>query len=276
LVANRSQDHLGFRVAYDGEFFSGFQSQKNHRSVQAELESALRTVLNFQGRIHYSSRTDAGVHALDQLIVLPHFFSGWQLLPESKQKRLRISLNAILNGQASVWQALRMKSDFNIKAHIKWKEYQYFVIEGRSIVPHWQKNFWSIRSTMDLGLIRKNLKLLEGEQDFRSFSNRQRTIREMSSTVRHMMKSDLEILEHPFGSDHRILKFTFRANGFLYHMIRNIMGTLVEIGLGKRGSLRSLLIHRETIPTAVLAPPHALTLTKTFIEKKWYEVIDGF
>ncbi len=276
MVADHSQDHLGFRVAYDGEFFSGFQSQKNHRSVQVEVEAALRTVLDFEGRIHYSSRTDAGVHALDQLVVLPHSYSAWHLLAAAKQKRLRISLNAILNGQSSVWQALRIKSDFNIKAHIKWKEYQYFVIEGRSIVPHWQKNFWSIRSTMDTSLIRKNLKLLEGEHDFRSFSNRQRAIKKVSSTIRHMMKADLEILEHPFGTDHRILKFTFRANGFLYHMIRNIMGTLVEIGLGKRDSLESLLIHQETIPTAVLAPPHALTLTKTFIEKKWYEVIDGF
>lgn len=273
---NPKDDHLGFRVAYNGTDFSGFQTQKIHDSVQNELEKAFKTVLRFEQRIHFTSRTDTGVHALDQWVILPHAYPLWEKLPLVVKRRLRIALNALLRDHTSVWEALRLNARFKTKAHVEWKEYEYLVMEGRSPVPCWVQSHWAIRSQLDLSAIKKNLKLLEGRHDFKAFTNRQSSAKKNKSTVRNLISARISVINHPFKKEHRVFLFRLRANGFLYHMVRNIIGVMVEIGLRKRDSVLPLLKLEEKNFSGIKAPPFGLTLTKTYVKKKWYKVLNDF
>lgn len=270
-----SADHLGFSVAYNGLSYSGFQAQSNKRSVQDDIERALKIVLGFQGRIRFSSRTDSGVSAYDQWIYIPHGYSLWEDLSLQNRRRLRISLNAVLKGHAVFSRAMRLQSTFDFKKNVKSKEYHYYVAEGRSFVPTWKNECWFIRSSLDKDLIQREIKKICGTHDFAAFANRDRSKSEDKSTLRTIMKAEMKLLDHPFHN-HSKLKFVFRADGFLYHMVRNIVGTLVDIGLHKRSGVESLLKLKDRTLAGVKAPAHPLILASTQIERRFYESLSEF
>ncbi len=266
-----SHSHLGFRVAYDGASFSGFQSQRHDKSVQDELEAAFKRVLKFEGRIHFSSRTDAGVHAVDQWIMVPDGYELWKAMPLQKKKRLRLSLNSLMKDRVSLWAAYCVPDDLRLSKAVVGKEYHYRVVNGVASLPLMRHQAWHLRSPLSLERMKSELQFCLGRHNFKGFSNTSKGSMNERNVFKTMWTADICEELHPFTTalgkegGHRIFRLRFSADGFLYHMVRNIVGTIIEIGLGKDFSVAKILASRDRRVAGIKAPAHGLTLAKTFV-----------
>lgn len=269
LIGNQNFPHLGFRVAYDGGSFSGFQRQSHHRSIQEAIEKSWAPILGPQLRIQFSSRTDAGVSAWDQWVMIPDGMRLYDLLPVKTKQALLVSLNAVLPESIRVWKALRLHKDFNPKASPIWKEYSYRIINGPSHDPLiGEKGMW-IRKPLDLVRMRAAITKFVGLHDFAAFATRSR--RYEDRTQRRILSTKLLVQDHPTMSELRIIHLVFRGEGFLHHMVRTMSGTLVEIGLGKKYDIEKILLGRARPAAGVNASPHPLTLCLTSVPKRFFK-----
>src|SRR5690625_2442157 len=209
-----------FSVSYDGTNFAGFQIQTNGRTVQGEIEKALRMMSKGQLiRLRAAGRTDTGVHARGQVI---HFDYPQALPPDAMQR----GLNTLVPEDILLYEPEIVEKDFHAQYGAIAKTYQYKVLNQKLPDP-FQRNF-SLHHPykMDISSVEKALKIIEGTHDFTSFSsaktdkeNKVRTVYEASVTVNEETNEWL---------------FTFSGNGFLYNMIRIFMGTLLQIADGRR------------------------------------------
>lgn len=235
-------------LSYDGTNYAGFQFQPNQRTVQGEIEKALTSFhKGTWTRIHASGRTDAGVHARAQVF---HFDSAYDV-PDRNWKK---ALNALLPGDLHIHEAKRVADDFHARYHAQEKEYHYFVLQGEPNV--FKRNYTHhIDYPLDFKAIRDACSRLVGTHDFTTFSSAKLTAK--GSCVRTLNEVRLE-------ENGETLEFIFRGNGFLYNMVRIIMGVLLDVGRGKFKpeiidemlEKRDRQIHRKT------APPQGLHLWK--------------
>lgn len=224
-------------LAYDGTSFWGFQAQPGFRTVEGELRSALRT-LGWRGRSLLSGgRTDAGVHAEGQVAV---FDLDWMHAPEE----LHRALNALLPGDISC-QALRIASpDFNPRYHALRRCYRYRVLAAPERDPLHERYALRVWPEPDVERMTEAARAVPGKQDFRAFGS---APRKGSHTVRTVFRADWE--QH---GDY--LDFWIEADAFLFRMVRTIVGTLLQVGNGRRSpeEFRTLL---QTPPLGRSAPP---------------------
>lgn len=261
--------HLGFRIAYDGKGFFGFQKQPNARTIQEEIEKALKTLLRKEFRFSFTSRTDAGVCAFDQWGMLENAYEFFQRLSEKEKYHFLISLNALLPDEVVIWRALRLREDFNPKTSPVWKEYHYRVVQGPAPDPlSRERSLWICRD-LNIKAMRSALKSLEGEHDFSAFATRAK--RYEGGTVRKILKAKILVQNHPFMKDLKIISFQIRGTGFLHNMVRTIVGTTIEIGSGKSESMPKVLRSKSRIDAGVNAPAHPLTLVQTQIPSKLFQ-----
>jgi tRNA pseudouridine38-40 synthase len=238
--------NIAMVVEYDGTDFHGFQCQPRHRSVQAELEKAIWRITGEETRIHGAGRTDAGVHAVGQVINV-HLATK---LPIADLAR---AVNAVLPPDVSVRDPREMESGFDARHSALARTYRYTVWNTAARSPTLARYTWHWNGNLDDAAIREGLSYLVGTRDFASFSGPIATAREdradgRSTTIRQVEEIDWRRR----GS---LVTMEITASGFLPHMVRNIMGAAIRIGSGRMGSadVARLLGARDRR----LAPPPA-------------------
>jgi len=262
-------EHLGLRVAYDGRNFSGFQIQPHKNTVQAELEKAVSIVFRDKIRIHFTSRTDAGVHAYDQWVLIKNGHQKFLNLSEKDKKRLRIAINGVLPESIRVWDVLKLKKDFHPKHSVEWKEYHYKVLNGRILDPLMEDSVWWVIKPLDIDKIRGALIEFIGTHDFSSFAKQSGLKRE--NNTRTIIDATLVSKPHPTIKGVKLLTFCFRGNGFLHNMVRNMVGTLIKVGKGEQISIKKILKSKDRTLAGRNAPAQALILAKTSVIKGTYK-----
>ena len=202
-------------LEYDGTDFLGWQIQARGRTVQGELARALRELLQEPVTPVGSGRTDAGTHALGQVA---HLRTGTNLPPE----RICRALNSLLPPDISVHSAAEAADDFHARYSAVSKRYRYRICSRKTAVD--RRWVWSLRRNLDYDSMVAASADLAGTHDFRAFCNQHPVPDSFSCTVFHCGWERC-------GPE---MRFEIEANRFLRHMVRIIVGTLVEIGLGKR------------------------------------------
>lgn len=264
--------HLYFRVAYDGSTFAGFQSQKNGRTIQDQIEKAFHKVFRTRVRIHFFSRTDAGVHALDQWIYIKNGLELYHSLKKREQRYLIGSLNYLSGPQIRFWDLGELEETFDIAQHVLWKEYFYYVWNAPVEDPSRTKNHAWVRAELDLKAIKASLKHLVGLHDFAAFAKSSgRAVKaNKRGSFRELLKAEVSVERHPVFYESQCLCFRFRGKGFLQHMVRNLVGTLIDIGMGRRVDIRKILRSRSRIEAGRNFPAQALFLHQTRVSKRVY------
>lgn len=235
-------------VAYDGTDFSGWQSQPDNNAVQDHLERRLATILGAPVRIHGSGRTDAGVHARGQVF---HFDAHWKHGPGKLLAALRAGLPETIQVQA----ARRVGADFHARYSAKGKIYRYHLCHGAFADPFEHRHTHSVPRPLDVEAMRAGAARLVGTHDFRAYSAFGGVERE--STVRTLHRLDLTAR----GSH---LRIDAEGNGFLYKMVRSLVGALISVGQGKLtpDDLAAILAQRERTRRVETAPARGLCLMK--------------
>ncbi|MGP4109096.1 tRNA pseudouridine(38-40) synthase TruA [Virgibacillus sp. L01] len=206
-------------ISYDGTNFSGFQIQPRTRTIQGELEKALTKIHKGEHiRVHASGRTDTGVHAKGQTI---HFQTPYTL-PIDNWKQ---ALNTLLPVDLNVYQVEVVPDSFHARYDVAEKEYRYYVWNEREKDVFKQNYLYQFPYSLDIQAMREACRYFEGTHDFTTFSSAKATIK--GSKIRHMY----EVTCNKEGSQ---IEFIFRGSGFLYNMVRIIIGALLDIGQGRR------------------------------------------
>ncbi|HUT33253.1 MAG TPA: tRNA pseudouridine(38-40) synthase TruA [Planctomycetota bacterium] len=236
--------NLKLTVEYDGTNYHGWQRQANAPSVQQALEEGISRVVGHAATLYGSGRTDAGVHALGQVA---NFHTSTAIPAE----RLPHAINAHVADDIAVLRAEDVAADFHARYSAKRKTYRYRIVcrpvrpaVGAAFV-HWQ------RQPLDVAAMRRAAALFLGEHDFAAFESHS----EGEGSVRTISRSDLE------EAGER-LDYYVAANGFLYNMVRAMVGTLLEIGSGRRppDDVARLLASRDRSLAGRTAPAKGLCL----------------
>lgn len=233
-------------LAYDGTPFAGMQRQADARTVQGEVENALRRIGWEGSSILAAGRTDAGVHASGQVISFHH---DWQHGPE----KLCLALNANLPPEIAAQQAVGVEEDFHPRFDAISRTYRYTILCSPVRDPLRERFAWRVWPRPNLDLLNASAAELLGVHDFSSFGTPHKP---GGPTTREVFAASWQQVED-------VLVFTVRANAFLYHMVRRMVSSQVEIGWG-RGSPemfgRAVSSPQEMIQG--LAPAHGLCLVK--------------
>ncbi len=235
-------------IAYDGTNFNGFQKQPNGRTVQEEIEQTLTKMANGKEiTVFGSGRTDAGVHAMGQVI---HFD-----YPEERPlERMRFALDTQSPEDIAVKKVAIVSEDFHARYLVKEKTYQFRVDIGKPRSPFRRHYASYFPYPIDVEKIQRALPDLLGTHDFTSFCASGSSIEDK---VRTIYEAKMEVNET--GDE---LLFTFRGNGFLYKMIRILVGTLLKIGNGRlaEDSIPEIIAKKERNAAGPTAHPEGLYL----------------
>jgi tRNA pseudouridine38-40 synthase len=233
-------------IAYDGTNYAGWQVQK---IVQQRVEEALAKIFPSAGRIHGSSRTDTGVHALGMVAHLDVPAAEFNL----PARKLVLALNAHLPPDIRVMTATRVRGEFHARFDATGKQYRYFIWNHPAMNPLLEKRAWHVKRKLDVAAMRAAAAHFPGRRDFKSFAaNRDY---QMEDTVRRS------------GS---LLTIVIEGDGFLYKMCRGIAGTLVQIGEGKHppADVKRMLAGKDRSIAGMTAPACGLVLWKVFYRGK--------
>jgi tRNA pseudouridine38-40 synthase len=248
-------DALKFKllIAYDGTNYEGWQVQKIGTGVQQLIEEAFRKVFPSVTRLHSSSRTDTGVHALGMVAHVD--------IPKNEFKmplaKLTLAINAHLPHDIRLLSASRAPEAFHARFDATGKQYRYFIWNHAAMNPLLRTQAWHVSQKLDLAVMRRAAKLFLGKHDFKSFAATRHY--EMETTVRTLTRCDIR----KSGS---LLTFYIEGDGFLYKMCRGIVGTLVQLGRGKfqESDIKAMLAARDRRAAGMTAPAHGLVLWKVF------------
>jgi tRNA pseudouridine38-40 synthase len=231
-------------VAYDGSGFRGYAKQRSQRTVQGELEAALRTLIGDEIETSVAGRTDAGVHARGQVV-------SAELAGEIDVRRLLRSLNGLLGPEIAVCSVGLADDDFNARFSAKWRRYRYLMDAGPVQDPLTRNVTWHVGEDLDLRAMRKVVPALVGEHDFSSFC---RSV-EGRSNVRRVEEVSLDQME-------QLYEFWIKANAFCHQMVRSVVGHIYDVGRGfsSADDIVDVIEARDRSRVATVAPPHGLTL----------------
>ena len=236
-----------FIIEYDGTDFEGWQAQaEGHRTVQACVSAVLARIVGAPISLTGSGRTDAGVHAQGQAA---NARLDTRLAPEA----LRNALNANLPDDISIQSLQPVADDFDARRSARSKHYRYAIWNHPVRSPLRARRSWWLRGRLDLAAMEAAAGLLQGEHDFASF---QAAGSSVASTVRTLAPVSIG---GRAGGD---VVLDFEGDGFLRYMVRNLVGTLAEVGLGRRApdSLSGVLAARDRAAAGATAPALGLTL----------------
>ncbi|HTD85364.1 MAG TPA: tRNA pseudouridine(38-40) synthase TruA [Candidatus Binatia bacterium] len=240
-------------IAYDGTNYEGWQVQKIGTGVQQLIEEAFRKVFPSVTRIHSSSRTDTGVHALGMVAHVD--------IPENEFKmplaKLALAINAHLPQDIRIFSASRAPEKFHARFDATGKQYRYFVWNQAAMNPLLRTQAWHVSQKLDVPAMRHASKLFLGKHDFKSFAGTRNY--QMETTVRTLTRCDIR-------KSGPLLTFYIEGDGFLYKMCRGIVGTLVQLGRGKfsENDMKAMLAARDRRAAGMTAPAHGLVLWKVF------------
>ncbi|NGX45229.1 MAG: tRNA pseudouridine synthase A [Chlamydiae bacterium] len=235
-------------ISYDGTQYGGWQVQPNAPSIQALCEEALTTALRNEIKIVGAGRTDAGVHAKAQIA---HFYTEVAV----EKKKLQPSLNGLLPLDIRVLTLEDVHADFHARYSATGKVYRYHITLNRVQLPFRRLYALHVSYPIDMELLKKACTLFIGTHDFTSFSNESHKGSAANNPVRILRR--LEVVE---AEDELYLEF--EGNGFLYKMVRNITGMLLDIARGKLSieALPKIFEAKDRRKAGSAAPPHGLIL----------------
>ena len=208
--------NLKMVVAYEGTNFAGFQLQKNGPTIQAELEAAILEITSKKTNINGAGRTDSGVHAQGQVV---NFYTDSMIPVQNLQK----ALNSVLPPTILVKSIVEVPLSFHARRSALTKTYSYRIynLEQR---PLFERNFvYHYKIPLNVAIIRQAIPFIIGERDFKSFQAAGSSVKTTIRTINYC-----NLVED--GSE---IKIIINADGFLYHMVRNIVGTLFLVGNGR-------------------------------------------
>ncbi len=241
--------------AYDGGHFLGWQSQKCGKSVQDTLEERLGSIFRRPVRIHGSSRTDSGVHARGQVF---HFDGVWSHGPEALLK----ALGGDKPGPVQVLKVVKVPSHFHARYGATGKRYTYRIHRGVAS-PFDSPYSWSLchRLNLDLDRMRQGADSLLGKHDFSAFSALSRERNGKENPVKTLQRLDLQI-------NGEALLFVTEASGYLYKMVRSLVGALIAVGAGKINleALQAILKSKKRTPLIATVPALGLCLERVFYQ----------
>jgi len=243
-------------LSYDGTAYAGWQIQANANTIQAELERALREVTGEQIRVVASGRTDAGVHALAQVVS----FSSGTRLPADVLAR---AIDANVPKDIGILDVREAPEGFHAIRDAVRKRYRYIIQDGPACDVFARAYAWYIPGRLDVEAMQRAAQTLLGTHDFSSF---EASGSERATSVRTI--AELVVERRPGDHLDRII-VEIEADGFLYNMVRNIVGTLVEVGRGKQPVdwVVKVLAAKDRKLAGMTAPPHGLYLVR--VEYDW-------
>jgi tRNA pseudouridine38-40 synthase len=204
-------------LEYDGTSYVGWQTQPNGLAVQEVVEKALAEILGHKVHVHASGRTDAGVHARG---MVAHFHTETNL----PLKAFRDGVNTFLPYDIAIKEVREMPADFHARFSAKGKWYRYTIYRGEVRSPLIARSAWYRRGNLDLSLMRTAAEILVGQHDFKAFRSSSCVAK---TTVREIFSIDV-------STDNEFIYVDVKGSGFLKNMVRMIVGTLVDVGLGRR------------------------------------------
>jgi tRNA pseudouridine38-40 synthase len=234
-------------ITYDGTDFSGWQRQPDRRTVQQELEEAIGRLTGVEAPTNASGRTDAGVHALGQVV---HFYTVSSHPPAVFIK----ALNAILPPDVRVLGAWDVSQAFHATLDAKSKRYRYVIDNAPIADPFRLRTAWHVYLPLDAEAMHRAAQFLKGRHDFRSFEtnwpNRTSSVRTIFAIEASRQGSTVRV--------------EVEADGFLYNMVRAIAGTLVQVGVGRwpEAKVREALLAEDRREAGPTAPPQGLFLLR--------------
>jgi tRNA pseudouridine38-40 synthase len=256
---------IALKIAYDGTHYAGWQAQRNAVAIQPLVEAALARVMPVVGRIVASSRTDAGVHALGQVACA--------------RTHATLPLRGVLHGvnrhlpeHVRICGVAEMPEDFHPQHHAMHKTYRYVIVQGAHRHPLVEHRAWWQRAPLNLRAMQRASVVLRGRHDFKAFAashDRNRaTVRRLSQVgVRRVSAATIWPL---YGMSGGAILVTVKGDGFLKQMVRNIVGTLVDVGGGRRTieSTAQALASRDRCCAGRCAPAHGLYLVEVKFRPK--------
>ncbi|WP_018249326.1 tRNA pseudouridine(38-40) synthase TruA [Orenia marismortui] len=234
-------------VAYDGSNYHGFQRQDNAITVQEVIENAIKRLIKQDVKIIGASRTDSKVHARGQVF-------NFNLDSSIPTERFSLALNTKLPDDVVILDACEMNNNFHARYNTKDKLYKYQIYNNKYPSPFYRNYAYHIYNELDLLKMEEGLKYLIGEHDFTSFRS---SGCNAQSPIRKIFDINMEYKED-------LIVLNIHGNGFLYNMVRIIVGTLVRVGLGKirPKEVRDILLSKDRKKAGPTAPAHGLILEK--------------
>lgn len=262
--------NLLLTIKYDGTQYHGWQRQPNAMTIQGEVERVLSILCAMPIEINGTSRTDAGVHALGQRAS----FKGEFAIPTANIKR---AANSLLDDSIQIVDIEEMNMDFHARYDSKGKTYRYVINNAQDVNPFRRNYEYTVVRQLDVDKMRKASKYIVGKHDFACFqaagSNERettvRTISDITIDITKVCKGDsvsISANDEMFAPCKIIIEIT--GDGFLYNMVRIIVGTLVEIGLGKMepAYVKNIIDSKDRRKAGHTAPPQGLYLKEIYYE----------
>lgn len=272
-------------IKYDGTPFCGWQRQPNVETVQGEVERVLSILCAQPIEINGTSRTDGGVHAYGQQAS----FKGEYSIPVENIKR---AANNLLNPAVEITQVMEVPEDFHARFDSKGKTYEYVIINSREKDPFMRNYSYFVDKKLDIEKMERALKHIEGTHDFECFQAAGGELRE--TTVRTVYKLELAVEDGacpekeyekqrvPGASicqddrwfEPKKLTVKITGDGFLYNMVRIIVGTLVDVGLGRiePDQVEKIIEGRDRTKAGHTAPPQGLYLKEIYYRSDFMKV----
>lgn len=236
-------------LEYDGSSYYGMQKQPNKITIQSEIERAIFEVTGENVDANYSGRTDAGVSAYGQVM-------SFKTESDIKIEKICLALNAHLKNSIVVKSAQEVDLDFHPRYNAKGKKYMYVINNSQYGSAIFRRTEYHVEKKLDVKEMKKAIKYFEGTHDFKAFRASGTSNKDSVRTINH---TDIKL-------DGDRIYFTFEGNGFLYNMVRIIVGTLIDVGLAR--------IKPEDIPTIIeskdrkkagrTAPAHGLYMVEVY------------
>jgi tRNA pseudouridine38-40 synthase len=239
--------NLKCTVSYDGSNYHGFQRQANALAVQEVIERAIESLVKKEIKIIGASRTDSGVHAKGQVFN----FKVESSIPTVK---FPIALNTRLPDDVVILDACEVADDFHARYHTSDKIYEYQIYNAEFPSPFYRNYAYHIYNQLDLDLMKEGAEYLVGEHDFSSFRSSGCNAK---NPIRRIFNIDID-------REDNLIKLSIHGNGFLYNMVRIIVGTLVKVALGriKPEAVQEILLAKDRSKAGPTAPAQGLILKK--------------
>lgn len=245
--------NIKLRIAYDGKNYLGWQKTRMGPSIEEIVQVAIEQILQLSTPLQAASRTDAGVHAVGQII---NFFTTH---PSLDLQKFRTSLNSLLPRDIVVLDVTEMPLHFHPTLDCKGKEYRYYICHSPTQLPHNRFYSWHVHYPLDIEAIQRAIPFFLGVHSFAAFCN----VRKNASYT-NVKREILSLFWAPLENSR--FYFQICGNHFLYKMVRNIVGTLIDIGKKKIyvHNLPDIIQQEQRKNAGVTAPAHGLFLHDVF------------
>jgi len=239
--------NIRLTVAFDGTRYHGWQIQRDSPTIQGLISEAIAKITGEWVNLIGSGRTDAGTHAR---ALAANFLTESRIAPA----QLGRALNGVLPWDIRILSARKAPLGFHARKNAVSKTYRYQIYLGSILIPHLAREYFHYPYRLQIEQMEQAARLFPGEHNFASFA---KTNASNSNTVRHIFRCELK------KRGHRLF-LTVQGNGFLHHMVRNMAGTLLEVGKGSMSleQFQDLFVKRDRRLAGFTAPAHGLVLLK--------------